>query len=67
MISLLFDISPPVKPDATVGLGLLTVIIIALVAVLLFGFVMLLKFLKRRRTQVDLYPARQSAVPHNQP
>jgi hypothetical protein len=67
MISLLFDISPPVKPGGTVGLGLLTVVIISLVAVLLFGFVMLLKFLKRRRNRVELYPAQQSAVPHNQP
>ena len=67
MISLLFDIRPPVKPDDTVGLVLMTVVIIAIVAVLLLGFVMLLKFLKRRRTKVELYPARQSAVPHNQP
>ena len=67
MISLLFDIRPPVKPDETVGLTLLTVVIIASVAVLLFGFVMLLKYLKRRRTKVDLYPTQQPAVPHNQP
>lgn len=67
MISLLLDVRPPVKPDDSVGLVLMTVVIIATVAVLLVGFVMLLKFLKRRRTKVELYPARHSAVPHNQP
>lgn len=67
MIFLLFDIRPPVKPDGTVGLVLMTVVIIAILAVLLLGFVMLLKFLKQRRAKVELNPARQSAVPHNQP
>ena len=62
MILLLFDVRPPVSPDDTVALVLLTVVIIAIVSVLLLGFVMLLKFLKRRRTKADLYPARQSAV-----
>ena len=56
MIGLLFDVRPPTATDSSVSLVLLAIVIAALAVALLLGFVVLLKFMKKRRTKPDNFP-----------
>jgi hypothetical protein len=67
MIGLLFDVRPPTATDSSVGLVLLAIVIAAFAVALLLGFVVLLKFLKKRRSKLIISPAPQSDTPYNQP
>ena len=66
MISLLFDVRPPTSPDGTVGLVLLVIVIAAFVFALLLGFVLFLKFLKKRRAKLMTHEP-QAHEAYNQP
>ena len=67
MIGLLFDVRPPTATDGSVSLVLLAIVIAALAVALLLGFVVLLKFLKKRRSNLIISPTPQSQTPYNQP
>ena len=66
MIGLLFDVRPPTATDSSVGLVLLAIVIAVFAVALLLGFVVLLKFLKKRRSNL-MSSATQSHTPYNQP
>ena len=66
MILLLFDVRPPTSPDGTVGLLLLAIVIAAVAFALLLGFVLLLKYLKQRRSKLTPQEP-QSHAAYNQP
>ena len=67
MIGLLFDVRPPTAADSSVGLVLLAIVIAVFAVALLLAFVVLLKFLKKRRSKLVVSPATQSHTPYNQP
>ncbi len=60
MIGLLFDVRPPTSPDSTVGLVLLAIVIAVFAVALLLGFVMFLKFMKKRRAKLMISQAHRS-------
>ena len=66
MISLLFDVRPPTSADGAVGLVLLAIVIAALVFALLLGFVLFLKFLRKRRAKPMTHEP-QAHGAYNQP
>ena len=48
----LLDIKPPVPIDGVAGLVLLAIVVLILVALLIGGFVFLLKLIQRRKANV---------------
>ena len=67
-MTILFDVRPdPLPTEGPVGLVLLAILIIAITAALLSGFVYLLKLKKRRRVFTTTVLTEQSAVPVGMP
>jgi hypothetical protein len=67
-MTILFDVRPdPLPTEGPVGLALLAILIVAITAVVLLGFVYLLKLKKRRRVFTTTVLTEQSAVPVSMP